>query len=891
MKRRFPKTGYLILAVSILGTAQILLAETSLFYTQNIRGSPNIDRLNTLVRLSEILMATGGATLLLAVAIMAYSYVATLKRLLRFQKASRLQARAIRDAESALQQSEEKYRLLFEHAQDGIALFGNDLQVLIANPRITEITGYAPGELFFNAPIDIVHPEDRPVVLENYRRRWAGLPAERTYTFRIRRKDGALVHLEGSFDLITQNNKPVGVLAVIRDISERARTLNALRAIAQGVPSEKGTEFFSHILSQLTLSLEIDHAILALTSTDRNTLTVTAACLSGRTSQSSFAIPRNIQPLANVLRTGEVGSTESPPAADLLQDTPLGDLNIRWSFAAPLLRPDGEVIGALAVMHHQTPRVTEQLESLIRIAAARISAELERKRIEQELRHSESRLRTLFEGIDDALLVYDKYGNILDANASACQQIGVSRGQLLNMTIQDVLAGWDEIANKPVARQKEWSEIFLKCVDDRKIPVMISRRQIHYQGWHATLLLAHDISQQIKQQEERHRIEVKLQQMQHMESLGILAGGIAHEFNNILMGIMSNATIVQSRLGPDSPLTPFLERVIAATERAARLSKEMLTYTGKSAGKPVTLDLSKVINEIADLLTASISKKASISFLFPPTPVLVCADRSQFQQIVINLIANASEALEDQPGEITVSTGLKPLSEEDINNAFFGDRPQPGVYAFVQVTDSGKGIPPENIPKLFDPFFTTKFSGRGIGLSAVMGIVRSHKGLITVETAAGKGSSFTVYLPPAEEARPLSPSSTPPAHHAGDTILVVDDEALVADAVQSVLEEKGYKVIVARDGQEALDYLEQQAHRIALVLLDATMPRLTGEEVFRRFHNAHPEIPVILSSGYTQEQTASSMQGLAGFLQKPYKLDELLATVARFIASPSNTAD
>ncbi|HOJ33256.1 MAG TPA: PAS domain S-box protein [Candidatus Hydrogenedentes bacterium] len=826
-----------------------------------------------------LLIVCAGVFSLLAIYRVALQLAAAKKAEAEARLKQSAQEEEVRRAQEALQQSEERYRLLFERARDGIAVFGKDLRILMMNPRFIEITGYTPSDSFYNSPIDAVHPEDRSLVLENYRKRWAGEPAEKTYVFRLRRKDGAIIHVEGSFDLLTQNDTPIGVLAILRDISSRARIMNALRVIAQGVWQGVGTEFYAHILFQIVQALEVRCAILALERPEDETLEVVAGNVDRRPFKTVFRIPAGSPLFSEILRTGDICYLHRPLDTGIFENTPLAGIAINSGAGVPILTPSGAVIGVLAVFHHEAPLRGEQVEFMLRVAAARISSEIERTRIEEDLRLSESRLRTLFEGIDDLIFVYNQEGRIIDCNVAACHQVGVTREQLLGKNIAEVRS--DAAGKEGVEKEREalQTESLIIGADGRKIPVLVSRRTIQYQGSQATLELAHDISQRKKHEEQQRRLHAQLYSMQRLESLGVLAGGVAHEFNNILMGVLCNASLIEKQLPPNSPVLSYVERVIAAAERAAKLSKEMLTFTGKSPVQHKKLELSKVITEIRELLEASISKKAELNVNAHAEPVHVMADENQLREVVFHLVVNASDALQDKSGEIEITMGIKDVTEEDLEGAFFMDKPKPGRYAYLEVRDTGVGITPENMSRLFEPFFTTKFVGRGVGLAAVMGIVRSHKGFIKVVSATGHGATFTVYLPALigepEACRPQPASRIA----AGKTILVVDDQSVVIEPVREVLTSAGYEVLLARDGEEAVQVFRDNLDKVGLVLLDATMPRMGGEEVFRHIHAMRPEVLVILSSGYSADQTGSTLEGIAGFLQKPYKMDELLKMV------------
>jgi len=382
---------------------------------------------------------------------------------------------------------------------------------------------------------------------------------------------------------------------------------------------------------------------------------------------------------------------------------------------------------------------------------------------------------------------------------------------------------------------------------------------------------------------ERTRLEDKIRQTQKLEGLGVLAGGLAHDFNNLLTGILGNAGLALRDVPPGSPVHGALKRVEAASLRAAELTNQMLAYSGQGQFVTVALDLSQLVKEMAQLLEASISKKAQLVVELASDLTTIQADPSQLRQIVMNLIINASDALESGPGVIRISTRRSVLSRSDLDEMMLGHTLPQGPYVSFEVIDTGCGMDADTCGKIFDPFFTTKFTGRGLGLAAAAGIVRSHSGAISLRSAPGKGTTFQIWLPTGESvAEPLLDLCEQPTPKSGEgLILVVDDEPLVRELVRLTLEELGFEVMEARDGEEALELVAQHAGRLRLLVLDLTMPRLGGDEVLRAIRQSHPGLPVILSSGYGREGTALQSGDLRpdGFLPKPYDPAALAATV------------
>jgi PAS domain S-box-containing protein len=382
--------------------------------------------------------------------------------------------------------------------------------------------------------------------------------------------------------------------------------------------------------------------------------------------------------------------------------------------------------------------------------------------------------------------------------------------------------------------------------------------------------------------------EAQSRHVQKLESIGVLAGGIAHDFNNLLHVVLGNADIALSRLPKRSPAREPLEEVVRATIRAADLTRQMLAYSGKGAFVVRHLDLSSEVRELATLLRTAISKQASLVWELASNLPPVNADATQVRQIVMNLITNASDALGEKEGTITLRTGV--IQRDQLNDARFGipvaaeeiEAPEEHPFVFLEVSDTGLGMTPDTLQRIFDPFFSTKFAGRGLGLAAVMGIVRSHQGLIRIRTEPGQGTRFRVLFP-AVAGSTSAPEKLPPGRsdwRGSGTILVVEDEAGVREVAERMLQDFGLETIAAVDGRDALEIMDQVGDSVTAVLLDMSMPRMGGQETFRRLRERRPDLPVIMMSGYTEQTVApqftGSGPGLTAFLQKPFLAEDLM---------------
>ena len=397
---------------------------------------------------------------------------------------------------------------------------------------------------------------------------------------------------------------------------------------------------------------------------------------------------------------------------------------------------------------------------------------------------------------------------------------------------------------------------------------------------------------------ERRLTEEAFRQAQKLESMGVLAGGIAHDFNNLLSAIGGNLELAQLNMGPEPPAAPFLVRIEKILRRASQLTHQMLAYSGKGRFVVKPLNLNAVAEEMPNLLEVSISKRVTLCYRFAEHLPLIDADAAQIQQVIMNLVTNASEAIGDRDGSITLRTGTEYLAAPQEQLESRGWKLLPGPYVTLEVTDTGCGMDEETQRRLFDPFFTTKFSGRGLGLSAMLGILKGHNAGIRIHSTVGQGTAFKLFFPASTAAlHAEGPAGTAgAAAKPSGTILVVDDEPDVLDATCELLASLGFKVLQARDGLEAVERYTATPRDIQLVLMDLTMPRMDGREALRALRELDPQLKIVLCSGFNEADVTKDLPspGLSGFLQKPYTFQALKDVVEHaclgFAASPGQGA-
>ncbi len=398
-----------------------------------------------------------------------------------------------------------------------------------------------------------------------------------------------------------------------------------------------------------------------------------------------------------------------------------------------------------------------------------------------------------------------------------------------------------------------------------------------------------DITERRRAEAERTAIERKLQETQKLESLGVLAGGIAHDFNNLLTGVLGNASLARMELPPDSPVQESLGQIELTAQRAAELCKQMLAYSGKGRFVVQQLDLSAVVRDTTELVQLSISKNAVLKFALGDSLPAITADATQLRQIIMNLVINASEAMGEKGGLISLSTGVLHADRAYLTETHLSPDLPEGRYVFLEVSDNGAGMSAETKARIFDPFFTTKFTGRGLGLAAVLGIVRGHKGALKVYSEEGRGTTFKLLLPavagPADHT-PIGHASTP-AWRGHGTVLVIDDEETVRTIAARMLTALGFEPLLAHHGRAGLDLYASHPGEIAAVLLDLTMPVLDGAATLTELRRLRPDLPILLMSGFTEHDALDRFagKGLAGFLQKPFKTEDLRAALRAMFES------
>ena len=503
--------------------------------------------------------------------------------------------------------------------------------------------------------------------------------------------------------------------------------------------------------------------------------------------------------------------------------------------------------------------------------------------VERKLAETNQRFRLLVDGVKDyALFTVNAAGCVTSWNLGAERLLGYKEAEIVGQDFSQVFTPEDVQAGAPAKELQKamqegraQSEGWRVRKDGTRFLASGVLSEVTDGGLREFGKIMHDIT-------ERRNTEEALLEAQKLESIGVLAGGIAHDFNNLLAGILGNASLLLEGSSALDPRREGIEDIVACGQRAMDLTNQLLAYAGKGRFVITRFDLSHLISEILHLIQTSIPKKVELQLALDPALPWIEADESQIQQIVMNLVINGAEAIGAEAGKVRVSTGVIDIA---VWEARAGEEMKPGRFVYMEVQDSGCGMDDATRAKIFDPFFTTKFLGRGLGLSAVSGIVRRHKGRMQVESVPGEGSTFKVFLPALEAHLVRTESAAAPIDRRGTgTILVVDDEEVVRRLAKAMLEHCGYAVLAAGDGREAVDIFRENASDITAVLLDMTMPVMDGQEALQQIRNIRPNVPIIISSGYSEFVAREHFvpSAVTGFIQKPYtvaKLAEQIRTI------------
>jgi len=744
--------------------------------------------------------------------------------------------------------------------------------VTFANRAFLDVLGAGEAAVCGHNWLEAAHTSDRERLAGSWEN-FLAQPGRWEAELRFLRPDGSAVEAHVMASPIRDGAQVGGFVCSVKDISERKHTEAVVRESEQR---------YRTVLESLAEGIVVQDAqgnVIACNESAPAILGLTRDQLLGRctfdpawrtTREDGSPFPPDDYPVTITARTGRSCS----------------------NVVMAVQKPDGALswisINTRPICHAGGTTPYAVVASFVDIT--------ERRAAGDALRQSLSLQRAVVESTADGILVVDLEGRITSFNRRFAEMWRIPEPVLSahddKLALQFVL---DQLTNpgafvakvEALYSQPDAESFDILEFKDGRVFERYSRAQRVDDRPVGRVWSFRDVSEQRNAGRERLRLERKLQETQKLESLGVLAGGIAHDFNNLLTGILGNASLARLQLPAGTRAAGHLDAVEKAALRAADLCKQMLAYAGKGRLDVRKVDLSVVVRESTDLLRLSISKKAELKFDLPPSLPPVEADATQLRQVVMNLVMNASDALADLPGVIRISTGLVHASRAYLAGVLFSAELAEGYYSFIEVTDTGCGMSRETLAKIFDPFFTTKFAGRGLGLAAVLGIVRGHEGTLKVTSEPGKGATFRLLLPAAGGVAPEAKAAPAVADHwhGQGRVLVVDDEDSVRVVAAHMLHLLGFETAPATDGRDALDRIRREPGAYDVMLLDLTMPHLDGEQTLREVRRVRPDLPVVLMSGFNEQEatTRFSEHGLAGFLQKPFTHDELRAQLQRIV--------
>lgn len=816
-------------------------------------------------------------------------------------------------AEQRLRDSERRYRSLVDNSQGLIWTHDMQGRVLSINPAAARLLGYAPQELVGRDLREFMPAEDA-ATFDQYLMRMSDQDAD-DGNMQFLCNGGeprALQYRNVRYD---EPGKEPYILAHAADVTDRLRVeqvlrdqnayLTALHETTLGLMSRLDLEdLLEQIIARAAALVGTEHGYVFLLSPKRNANGEQEMIM--RVGIGAYNGFKGTKANRGVGLAGTVWQTGEPLVVDDYRNwsgrLALSSRDILRAVAGVPLKSGAQTVGVIGLAYLEEGRRfgKSEMQALTRFAElasisldnARlyeaVQSELgERKRAEDQVRRAESFLNTVVDNLPYMIFVKDAQDlRFVRLNKAGEQLLGAPSGALIGKNDYDVVpieeAQFFEKKDRETLAKGALLDIpeepiqtpnGKRYLHTKKIPVIDSDGQPRY-----LVAIAEDITERKMEAERQKAFERKLQETQKLESLGVLAGGIAHDFNNLLVSILGNVGLVLVDLEPDSPVREPVEQIKVAAQRAADLTRQMLAYSGKGRFVMQRINLNSVITEITQLLQVSISKNAALRFNLTQNLAPIEGDVTQVRQVLMNLIVNASDAIGDKQGTIGLTTGVVTADHDYLASSFMAPELPEGQYAFVEVTDDGVGMDKETQTRIFDPFFTTKFTGRGLGLAAVLGIVRGHGGAIKVYSEPGRGSVFRVLFPIKDVPHEVEKAGGDGLKGKGNgTVLVIDDEEVVRNVTKRMLARIGYTPLLAEDGPQGIETYKKHKDDIICVLLDMTMPRMSGEETLGNLKKINPDIRVLLMSGYSEQEASNRFngKGVSAFMQKPYTPQDL----------------
>jgi PAS domain S-box-containing protein len=798
-----------------------------------------------------------------------------------------------RRAELDLRQSEEQYRQLFEGNPMPMWIFDCDtLAILEVNEAAIGHYGYSRREFLAMKVSDIRVEEDAPALIEYLHELLAKGNPNRLRAMGLwkhRRKDGSLIDVELRWSSIEFRGRK-SALIMASDVTERRRVEQRdaiLSKLGQNLSSASSQAEAARIIRAVADELfRWDAFTLDFYSAEQDRvypfLNVDTGPSGERFEVASSEEAREPSAMAKrVISQGAELILRKEPLVNPEDTHLVGDSNrLSASLMVVPIRSSTMVIGLLSIQSYSPQAYDERDLSALQTLADHCGGAIERVRAEQALRESEQRFHHLFEASPDAIFVEDLSGKVLDVNPAGCRLHGMSRQEIVGKLVGELVpAELKEEAARNfqdlVAGKVSRIESMSRRADGHAVPIELRANRIDYAGQSALLLHVRDISEQ-------KQLEEQLRQSQKMEAIGQLAGGVAHDFNNILTVIHGHATLLLNGGNLADGQARSAQQIAQAAERAAGLTRQLLAFGRRQIMQIKCLDLNEVVSNMTKMLGRLLGENIALQLNYSPCPALVQADAGMIEQVLLNLAVNARDAM-PKGGVLALKITLLENYQRP-QGRVAGESPNRVVC--LSAGDNGVGIAPENLGRVFEPFFTTKPVGKGtgLGLATVYGIIKQHQGWIEVESRLGQGTTFKVFLPASQGAPELERklSADKAIRGGNETILVVEDEAPVRDLVCNILTKHGYQILEAESGVQALQVWRTSKQKIDLVLTDMVMPdRVNGRELAEKLWAERPRLKVIFTSGYSAEAVGKDFvlqRGLI-YLQKPFEPRKLALTV------------
>jgi PAS domain S-box-containing protein len=792
---------------------------------------------------------------------------------------------------------------MFAGAATGITVTDLEGRFVYSNPAFCRTVGYSEEELRGTDFQSITVPEDQAASQEARERMTSGGADTVVLEKRYRRKSGETVWVRVSLSLVRGlDGRASQFVAVTEDITEQKRAEGlllgqnrVLEMIAVGAPLPEILGALLRIVEEQ--SDEMLASILLLDREGRRLRHVAAprlppALLAGI---DGAEIGEGAGSCGTAAHRGEMVVVEDIATDPLWKDYRALALEhgLRACWSTPIFDARRDVLGTFALYFRVPSRPGPEHLRVIEIATRTAAVAISRKREEDALRESRQRLISIYDTVGDVvfLLAVEPDGGFRfeSVNQRFAAATGVPAEAVVGRRVEDVIPAAslalvlgryrEAIASGTVVRWEETS-----VYPAGRLTAEVSVAPIVNEAGLCTHLVGavHDVTAR-KLAEERHaQAELLLRQSQKLESVGRLAGGVAHDFNNILGVILGYGELMRGQLGEGHPARPRLEQIVSAAQRAAGLTRQLLAFSRKQVLQPRTLDLAAVVHDMIGMLERVVGEDIQFQVVGGQGLGSVLADPTQIEQVIMNLVVNARDAM-PRGGELTLET-----ANVEFDETYAAEHPpaMPGRFVMLAVSDTGVGMDEETQRQIFEPFFTTKpvGEGTGLGLATVYGIVKQTGGYIWVYSEVGHGTSFKVYLPRTDDpAEARAPDAGPRSFRGTETILVVEDSEALRELVSELLGDRGYNVLAVANGEEALDLVKKRRGAVDLVVADVIMPRMGGAELVGRLREDFPGIAAVFMSGYTSG--AISRQGHlepgAVFLEKPFTGDQLGETVRR----------